>query len=95
MRYLTFLVQERQDDKVRRTRESREALMELCSKVNIFQQHQAAVDGKADPGMMLSGQEAASLAHDIADGFSNMHSRYTKDLERAEGFFMVYEKALM
>ena len=69
--------------------------MELQTKVNIFRQHQAALDGKADPGMMLSNEEAFRLAQDIADGFSTIHSKYEKDLERAKGFFMVYQKTLL
>lgn len=88
-------MQQRIDNKVQKTRESREALMELQTKMNIFQEHQAAVEGKADSHMILSEHEAACLAHDIADGFSNIHSRYKADLERAEGFFMVYDKKLM
>ena len=68
--------------------------MELQKKVNIFRQHQAALDGQADPELMLSKHEAACLAHEIADGFGTMHGRYKKDLERAEGFRMVYDKVM-
>jgi hypothetical protein len=89
-----FVLQKKQEDRIRKTRESREALMELQTKVNIFRQHQAALDGQADPGLRLSENEAACLAHDIADGFSTIHGRYKKDLERAEGFFTVYDKVM-
>jgi hypothetical protein len=89
-----FVLQKKQEDRIRKTRESREALMELQTKVNIFRQHQAALDGQADPDLRLSENEAACLAHDIADGFSTIHGRYKKDLERAEGFLTVYDKVM-
>ncbi len=58
--------------------------------MNVFRQHQDALDGKGDPRMRLSDHEAACLAQEIADGFSTIHGKYKKDLEKAEGFFMVY-----
>ena len=64
--------------------------MELQTKVNIYVEHQKALKGEADPEKMLSQQDAACLAHDIADGFSYIYGRYKTDLERAEGFFMFY-----
>ena len=90
-----FLLQKKLEDRVRKTRESREALMELRTKVNIFRQHQAALDGLADSCLILSNEEAFHLAQDIADGFSTIHSKYETDLERAKGFFMVYHKTLL
>ena len=78
------------EEKVRKTREATEALMKLRTNVNIYVQHEKAVEGEAEPEKVLSEQDAAYVAREIAEGFSNIHSRYKNDLERAKGFFMFY-----
>ncbi|XP_028418931.1 uncharacterized protein LOC114544511 [Dendronephthya gigantea] len=54
--------QQRIENKVRKTRESRETLMQLQTKMNIFREHQAAIEGKADSRMMLSEHEILQMA---------------------------------
>ena len=79
------------EQKIRKPRDGREALMNLqvkinkrCNEKDVMKKNQEAMKDE-NKDRMLSESEAGCLAHEIADGFNNITSRYTT-LKRAEDF---------
>lgn len=87
--YLHFL-QQRKQDRVKRTIANREALFKLASDLETFMiwnDKQCCRTASFEDHQTTRPQnQTAQLAAEIADGFNRLSQRYARDLKQAEEF---------
>lgn len=76
-----FVLQHKQQERVKQVRANREALFKLASDLETFM-----IWNDAERTEGHQQHQARQLANDIADGFDRLSQRYSRDLQRAEGF---------